>query len=78
MAERDVLSSAYIDGHAEGKEHGLKEGLKEGRKEGIKEGRKEGIKEGTMQIARNMRSKGFDVNLISDMTGLTVEVIENL
>ena len=46
--------------------------------EGIKEGRKEGIKEGTMQIARNMRSKGFDVNLISDMTGLTVEVIENL
>ena len=90
MAERDVLSSAYIDGHAEGKEHGLKEGLKEGRKEGIKEGRKEGIKEGrkegikegikegTMQIARNMKSKGFDVNLISDMTGLTVEVIENL
>ena len=53
---------------------GKKEGIKEGKKEGIKEGKKEGIKEN----AKIMLKKGLDINLISEITGLTIEEINKL
>ncbi|SDF78661.1 conserved hypothetical protein (putative transposase or invertase) [Dyadobacter soli] len=40
-------------------------------KEGMKEGKVEGIKEGKLSIARNMKAKGFDIETISEVTGLT-------
>ena len=67
-------------------EHGYERGVEVGRKEGIEEGKKEGIKEGmekgehnkSIQIAKSMKDKGFDIATISELTELSLDEIENL
>ena len=52
------------------------------REEGIEEGEKKGIEKGKkeekIEIAKNMLKKGLDVNLISELSGLTIEEVEKL
>jgi predicted transposase/invertase (TIGR01784 family) len=52
---------------------GKKEGLTEGRAEGRAEGRVEGRAEAHLEIARKMRSAGYSLESISDMTGLSLD-----
>ena len=47
-------------------------------KDGVKEGIKEGVKEGKIQVAKNLKAIGMDVDTIHEMTGLTKEEIGNL
>ena len=60
----------------------LEEERRLGKEEGIKEGKEEGIKEGKEQekysLARNMKNKNMDLNLISELKGLSIEKIEKL
>ena len=49
-----------------------------GREEGIAEGVKEGMKEESINTARRMKTKNFDISIIMEMTGLTREEIEKL
>ena len=72
------MKEGLKEGREKGLQEGLKEGLKEGRKEGIKEGRKEGLKEGKYEIARTMKSKGLDLQMIMELTGLTRDEIESI
>ena len=62
--ERDKLSEKYWESV-------------EARKEGLKEGLKEGKKEKSIEIAKNMLKKELDINLISELSGLTINEIEN-
>ena len=39
---------------------------------------KEGIEKGKAEDARNMLAKGYDVNEIAEITGLTIEQIKTL
>ncbi|WPC23351.1 Rpn family recombination-promoting nuclease/putative transposase [Brachyspira hyodysenteriae] len=48
--------------------------LKREREEGIKEG----IKENQILTAKNMKKKNMDINLINELTGLSIEEIEKL
>uniref|UniRef100_UPI003F4BBEA7 Rpn family recombination-promoting nuclease/putative transposase n=1 Tax=Brachyspira catarrhinii TaxID=2528966 RepID=UPI003F4BBEA7 len=48
--------------------------LKREREEGIKEG----IKENQILTAKNMKKKNMDINLISELTGLSIEEIKKL
>ena len=61
---------------------GLKEGLEKGLERGIKQGLEQGLERGTEQskneIAKNMLKKGLDISLISEVTGLSNEQINNL
>ncbi|MDO6994589.1 Rpn family recombination-promoting nuclease/putative transposase [Brachyspira innocens] len=41
-------------------------------------GKEEGIKEEKISLAKNMRNKNMDINLISELTGLSIEEIEKL
>ncbi len=54
----------------------------EARQEGIQEGIREGIREGmyskTIDMAKYMVIKGFDLNSIQELTGLSKEEIERL
>jgi len=59
---RSMLSSSYEDGEASG----------------IEKGKTEGKIEGIAEVAKNMKAKGFDVAVISEVTGLSVEEIEKL
>ena len=70
MDEKWIRNSAIKEGKAEGKAIGLAEGRAEGRLEGKTEEKQE--------IAKKMKSKGFDINEISEITGLSVEEIENI
>ena len=60
----------------------LEEKRREGIKEGIKKGKLEGIKEGeknkAISMAKSMKAKNMDINLISEITGLTIEEINKL
>ncbi|MCQ2116446.1 MAG: hypothetical protein MJZ07_09615 [Bacteroidales bacterium] len=57
-----------------GEENGRKKGLEEGRAEGIAEGEANG----KLEAARNMKAKGYDINEIVDITGLSLEQIKTL
>ena len=54
------------------------EAFQDGMEKGIEKGRAEGEAKSKTLIARNMLSKGFDIALISEFTGLTEEEIEGL
>ena len=66
------------EGLEEGREKGLKEGRAEGRAEGRTEGRAEGEYEEKIRTARNLKSYGIDIQIISQVTGLSIKEIEEL
>ena len=51
---------------------------KKGHAEGLAEGRAEGRAEEKLENARRMKSKGYPLDDIVDITGLTIEEIEKL
>ncbi|WP_353723289.1 hypothetical protein [Dyadobacter sp. 676] len=59
------------------KEEAIEEGMKEGFAKGIAKGREEGREEGLLLTARNMKAKGFDLQTIAEITGLSVGEIKN-
>ena len=76
LREKAIMDELAIrkTGYNEGKREGLKQGLQEGKKEGIIEGEKNE----KINIAQNMIKKKLDKNMISEVTGLTIEEIEKL
>ena len=61
-----------------GKEEGIKQGKEEGIKEGMEKGMEKGTKEALILTAKNMKNKNMDIKLISEITGLNIEEIENI
>ena len=53
-------------------------GIEEGMEKGMEKGRKEGEKKKQLEIARNMKAKGFAAEDISELTGLPVKEIKEL
>lgn len=64
--QNDVLGTAKLEGKIEG------------RAEGLAIGKEEGLKEGILLNARRMKEKGFSMDDITDITGLSFEEIETL
>ena len=62
----------------QGYRDGLSQGKVEGKAEGISEGISQGKIENKKEIAKNMLSKAMEVELISEITGLSIEEIKNL
>ena len=60
------------------REDGFDEGIEEGIKIGKLEGIKEGEKNKAVSMAKSMKTKNLDINLISEITGLTIDEIEKL
>ena len=50
----------------------------EGYREGLKAGKQDGIEENKQEIAKKMKSKGYDIETIIELTGLKREIIESL
>lgn len=63
----DMTMETAID---EAREEGLVQGLEQGIEQGLEQGRK--------QLVCEMVSRGMSPDLISEMTGLTIEEIETL
>ena len=79
-AMSEMKEKGLAAGKAEGRAEGLAEGHAKGRAEGIAEGIEEGIAQGekrtNLKIVRKMLEKKMDINLISELTGLTEEEIK--
>ena len=71
-----------IRDHISAYETAINKGLAKGRLEGKAEGKMEGVKEGlslgVVQTARRMKAKGFTLDVISEITGLSPEEIDGL
>jgi predicted transposase/invertase (TIGR01784 family) len=50
----------------------------EGIEEGLERGREEGHEEAQGEFAKNALTKGFSVEIISEITGLSTEAIQSL
>ena len=76
------MTAAIEEGKEEGIEIGKIEGEKIGLNKGLKEGKIEGLKEGeknkSIEIAKNMLKKGYKIEDISELSGLTVDEIKLL
>ena len=69
---------AYMNSMLYAQMQAQEEGLKEGLEQGLKKGMEQGLEQGKLQIARNLKSLGIDVQTIQQSTGLTLEEINNL
>ena len=67
----DMTMETAID---EAREEGLVQGLEQGLEKGLEQGRNEE----RLQLIRKMVSRGMTPDLISDITGLSIEEIETL
>ena len=74
MIQNDVLDTAKLEGRIEGRAEGRAEGLAEG----LAEGRAEGAEEKNRENARSMKTLGVSPDIISQVTGLSMEEIEKL
>ncbi|MBX2998494.1 MAG: hypothetical protein KF893_08305, partial [Caldilineaceae bacterium] len=55
-------------------QQGIEQGIEQGREQGIEEGREEG----RMEIVLAMFMRGFDLTVIADITGRTVDEIQRI
>ena len=56
----------------------MEQGLEKGREVGRLESRKEGQKDEKIANARKMKSYGLALEMISDITGLTIDEVRDL
>ena len=77
-AYETAINKGLAKGHSEGLKEGLLKGLKKGEAKGRSEGLKEGLSLGAVQTARRMKAKGFTLDVISEMTGLSPGEIARL
>ena len=80
-SSNDILLEAYDKEWAlkdEGKREGYNSGYNSGYDSGYDSGFDDGIEQRNIEMVRNMLIKNLDVNLISEITGLSLEEIEEI
>ena len=65
-------------GIAEGIEQGMVKGIEQGMAKGIEQGKNEGEMNERLKNARRMKTKGYPIDDIADITGLSAEEINSL
>ena len=65
-------------GYNEGWEKGNKEGWEKGMEKGIEKGIEKGLEKNSIDIAKKMKQKGLASDLIAEMTGLSIDIIDKL
>ena len=86
MLARQKFLWRYGSGLSAAREQGLEEGRKEGLEQGIEQGIEQGLEAGIAQgeaskalaIAKALKTKGVDIDIIAETSGLTKEEIEQL
>ena len=77
--DRAAEMEAAIDkGLKQGLEEGRAKGLEQGLKEGRKEGREEGREEKAIEDATKLKAAGISLEIISQCTGVPMDILENL
>ena len=71
----DMTMETAID---EAREEGIEKGLEQGLERGLKQGLERGRHEERLELIRKMLSKGLPLEVVSDVTGLSLEELEAL
>ncbi len=77
-AKQEGRDEGFSEGVEKGREKGLEEGVEIGVERGREEGVEIGIEQEKIQIAQNCLKEGFSIEMISKLTGLTLEQVESL
>ena len=77
-AEKMGMEKGFKEGLKIGREKGLKIGREIGLEKGVGKGLEEGLEEGKMETARKLKETGITTDIISHVTGLSKEEIDNL
>ncbi|MCQ2287107.1 MAG: hypothetical protein MJZ76_09610, partial [Bacteroidales bacterium] len=72
---KEIAEKSAFD---KGMQKGIKKGIEKGIAEGMQKGIEKGKNEEKLLIVRNMLSKGLDVDLISEITGISVAEIQEI
>lgn len=73
--EEEKIKNTFIEF---GKLDGIKQGMEQGIEKGLEQGIVEGKRENSIEIAKKMLDKNMDLTFISEMTGLSIEDIQNI
>ena len=78
---RELSANAYRDiknGMDAAKREGMEKGIAIGTEKGIAIGTEKGARAKALEVARKMKARGLEDGMISEMTGLSAEVIKKL
>jgi predicted transposase YdaD len=82
MKESVIYQDILLEGKAEGRAIGIAEGkavgIAEGKAVGVAEGKAEGKAETTRQLVLNMLNSGIALDLVAQITGLTLKQVQKL
>ena len=82
MDQKATEDAGFDKGLKVGLQQGMQQGIQEGIQQGIQQGMASGIQQGKKEqklaIAKNMKIQNIDFELISQVTGLSIEEIKNL
>ena len=78
LGMRQGRAEGMAKGRAEGMAKGIAEGIEQGMAKGIEQGKNEGEMNERLKNARRMKTKGYPIDDIADITGLSTEEINSL
>lgn len=78
MKWKFIMTDAFLYGQTVMLKKEREEGIKEGIEKGIDKGMEKGKKSEKIAIAKEMKNKNMNIELISEITGLSIEYIEEL
>lgn len=76
--DADEILEIPISYEERGKKKGLEEGKKVGLEQGKKEGMEEGLERGKKEVALELLKKGLDIELIMEVTNLSLDELKKL
>ncbi len=76
MREKGLKDIRSIESHA--REEGMQQGIEKGIEQGIEKGMEQGERQGKLETARKMISRGMEIAVIADLTGLPEDDIKAL
>ena len=72
------IAEGIEQGMVKGIEQGMVKGIEQGMAKGIEQGKNEGEMNERLKNARRMKTKGYPIDDIADITGLSAEEINSL
>ena len=76
--EKASMAYAINKGLQQGLQQGIQQGIQQGLQQGLKKGREQGKEERDIEIVKNMLKESIDKDVISNVTGLTEEEIDDI
>ena len=76
--ERVVRLAQIEEAEEEGLARGMEKGMEKGMAKGMAKGIEQGIEQGIVNTAKNMLKENIDIELISKVTGLSIEKIQKI